>query len=354
MTGARYLSSTYARASRYFSGMHRARARARCQSRYLSDAMRQPRYLSGRPRTVSIPLFLRGASRRTARRVNLPVAVAREVIRRDGGGRGGGWGRRGEEGEGRKRELPASARPVQSRSPGASQKRGEAGDGVGGGGGGRDGRTPRAGEGVGEGEDVRAGNEAEIDRPTDRPTERSFLSFLAASGGGKGGPPRESMHGCACSRGGERLTITRLGAVGVGAGACERCDICGVSLSLIASGRALARREHVARPRRAAARPRTARTLERARKRSISHRKGRKAGERTGHSSDQGNALVGRGRGEEEEEEEEGKGRESTAVGRQEAATQRCGIRDPRWPTRKRERTRAKLIIAEISTMTSK
>lgn len=31
----------------------------------------------------------------------------------------------------------------------------------------------------------------------------------------------------------------RLGAVGVGAGACERCDICGVSLSLIASGREL-------------------------------------------------------------------------------------------------------------------
>lgn len=78
------------------------------------------------------------------------------------------------------------------------------------------GRTGEEGEGTG------AGNEAEIDRP-----------FLSTASGlrelreyGRVWPRRRATY------------YHRLGAVGVGAGACERCDICGVSLSLIASGRA--------------------------------------------------------------------------------------------------------------------
>ncbi|KAM0735845.1 hypothetical protein ACS0PU_009806 [Formica fusca] len=60
-------------------------------------------------------------------------------------------------------------------------------------------------------------NEAEIDRP--------FLS--RAERAARVQPRRRATY------------YHRLGAVGVGAGACERCDICGVSLSLIASGREL-------------------------------------------------------------------------------------------------------------------
>lgn len=71
-------------------------------------------------------------------------------------------------------------------------------------------RVSRSGPGKGE-------NEAEIDRPFLSPAERAARV-----------QPRWRATYYHC-----------LGAVGVGAGACERCDICGVSLSLIASGREL-------------------------------------------------------------------------------------------------------------------
>lgn len=71
-------------------------------------------------------------------------------------------------------------------------------------------RVSRSGLGKGE-------NEAEIDRPFLSPAERAARVQSRW---------RATYYHC-------------LGAVGVGAGACERCDICGVSLSLIASGREL-------------------------------------------------------------------------------------------------------------------
>jgi len=74
---------------------------------------------------------------------------------------------------------------------------------------------------------TRAGNEAEIDWPT-VPVYRPYRAERTARLWPRVEPRRRATY------------YHRLGAVGVGAGACERCDICGVSLSLIGFGRAFA------------------------------------------------------------------------------------------------------------------